>query len=340
LSERPSSSRDGSDAVAARELRLEDEASVLELLKAAFGAWPRGLDGGRPEELFSWKHRASPFGASTLLVADVDGRVAGFLALMPWRLRFGGVVQETMRGVDLAVDPGARRRGVSMSLIGAARGHYGPEIALGWSNPNESSRLGVLKSGRRRVAGLPMFVAPGSPARGGGERGAAQARPDAPADRPHDAGNLLGDEALLARALEHASERDGRIATAHTAAFLRWRYGALGVYQAVAAQRGDHCGIAIYRVQRRRRMRVARICELLFDGDATLARELTRSVRRAARASVLTCAFPDARTAADCGFVRAPRTAMIATNPLHAELAPDPTLPRSWALSLGDLELV
>jgi hypothetical protein len=31
---------------------------------------------------------------------------------------------------------------------------------------------------------------------------------------------------------------------------------------------------------------------------------------------------------------------MIATNPLHAELAPDPTLPRSWALSLGDLELV
>jgi GNAT superfamily N-acetyltransferase len=336
LSQRSSSSAPGSDAVAARELRVEDEASVLELLKVAFGAWPRGLDDGRPEELFSWKHRASPFGPSTLLVADVDGRVAGFLALMPWRLRFGGVVQETMRGVDLAVDPSARRRGVSMSLIGAARGHYGPQIALGWSNPNESSRLGVLKSGRRRVAGLPMFVAPGSPGRGGGERRAAHAA----AERRDDAGNLLADQTLLGHVLEHASGREGRITTAHTAAFLRWRYGALGVYQAVSAERGDRCGIAIFRVQRRRGMRVARICELLFDGDAALARELTRSVRRAARASLLTCAFPDARTAADCGFVRAPRTAMIATNPLHAELAPDPTLPRSWALSLGDLELV
>ncbi len=46
---------------------------------------------------------------------------------MPGRLRFGERVLETMRGVDLAVDPSLQRRGVSVALIGAAREQYGPE---------------------------------------------------------------------------------------------------------------------------------------------------------------------------------------------------------------------
>ncbi|HEY2570920.1 MAG TPA: hypothetical protein VGI27_05580, partial [Solirubrobacteraceae bacterium] len=69
-----------------RDFADEDEPRVLELLQDAFGAWPRGWDGVQPAEFFRWKHHASPFGRSTMLVAELDGELAGFIALMPWRL--------------------------------------------------------------------------------------------------------------------------------------------------------------------------------------------------------------------------------------------------------------
>ncbi len=343
MSERSRPPAGHAQTIAVRGFRDEDEPSVLELLQRAFGAWPRGLDGVRPAEFFAWKHRASPFGASTLLVAEVDGRPAGMIALMPWRLRFDGRVHETIRGVDLVVEQAYRRRRVSMSLIAAARAHYGPEIALGWSNPNERSRAGVLKSGRRRVSGLALFVGPGSPTRRAVERlavhgGLATARAE---EQASDAGDVLDDGTLLARLLAHDGGGRGRIETAREPEFLRWRYGRLGVYRALVAERHGLLGVAIFRIQRLRRLRVARISELLLErDDGELARRLTRAVRRASGADALTCAFPTHRAAARCGFVRAPQTTTIAANPLRDDLRPDPTSPGSWALSLGDLELI
>ncbi len=139
---------------------------MLELMRDAFGQWPRRLEGVAPSRFFQWKHTDCPFGPSVRLVACADVAPIGFLGQMPWSLRCGERVLSTMRGVDLAVDPAHRRRGVSMSLLGAARAHYSADVAFAWSNPNEYSRGGVLKApGRRRVDGLPRFVGFGEPLR-------------------------------------------------------------------------------------------------------------------------------------------------------------------------------
>lgn len=259
----------GGEAVSVRPYEAADEQPVLDLLQAAFGRWPRRIDGVDARLFFRWKHTASPFGRSKLLVAELDDRPAGVLACMPWRLRFGVRVRETMRGVDLAVDPRAQRRGVSMKLIAAATEGYPPEIALGWSNPNQNSRAGVLESGRRRVGSLSRYVAPGATTRG-----------------------------VLERAAVHAG-----LTTGHDAGLA-----------------GADAGAVL--------------------GDARLARRLVRAVLRAAPANFAVCAFPSPGVAALCGFVRARGTAMVAVNPRQGDLAPDPTLPKSWALSVGDLELI
>lgn len=327
-----------------RSLRAGDEHAVLELLRAAFGRWPRGSHAIAADEFFRWKHTTSPFGASTLLVAELDGAVAGFLALMPWRLRFGERVYETMRGVDLAVDPSLQRRGVSIALIGAARERYGPEIALGWSNPNERSRRGVLASGRRRVAVQPRFVGPGALSWNMLKRLAVHGGRAAPRvdDAAATAAAVLADDALLERALAGPRAGADSIATARDPEFLRWRYGWPAGYRAVAARgREGSAGIAVFRVQRRGRFSVAQISELLIEGDRTsLARALVRSVRRASEADAIACVLSSRRAAAQCRLVRAPGAVAVAANPLWDDLRPDPTVAGSWALSLGDLELI
>lgn len=320
--------------------REEDEPAVLALLAGAFGRWPTGLD-VEPAAFFRWKHTSSPFGPSIRLVAKVDGEVAGFLALMPWRLSFAGAIHETIRGVDIAVAPEFQRLGVANALIAASRSNYSSEIALGWSNPNQRSRSGVLRSGRKRVDGLPRYV-------GSGGAGLATAKrlfasgPASPADEGDgDLGAALADGALLERVLSGPGPF-GRISTAYDPDFLRWRYGQQGHYRAVVSEDPRAgAGIAIFRTQMHGRFSVARVCELLTErDDERVARELVRRVRRRARADLLVCAFTSSRTARRCGLVRSTRTAMIAANPLREGLEPNPTQASAWALSLGDLELI
>ena len=317
--------------------RAASEPAVLALLGDAFGRWPTGLD-VEPAAFFRWKHESSPFGPSTRLVARVDGEVAGFLALMPWRLRFAGGVHASMRGVDLAVAPGFQRRGVAGALIAASRGNYPSDVALSWSNPNERSRPGVLNAGRKRVDGLPRFVGLGGSAAGTARRLFAS-DPTPPGDESLAA--TLADDALLERVLTRPGPVDS-ISTAHDVDFLRWRYGQQGDYRAAAGELpGSGAGIAIFRTEAQGRFSVARVCELFTESeDEKVVRMLMRQVRQRARTDFLVCAFSSSRVAWRCGLLRSSRTGMIAANPLHQGLAPDPTRASAWALSLGDLELI
>ena len=318
--------------------REENEPAVLALLASAFGRWPKDLD-AEPGAFFRWKHETSPFGPSIRLVATVDGEVAGFLALMPWRLSFAGTIHETMRGVDIAVAPDFQRVGVANALIAASRSNYSDDIALGWSNPNERSRPGVLKSGRKRVNGLPRFVGFGGAGLGTVKRLFASG---SPADETDESLVVaLADEALLGRVLSGPSP-SGRISTAYDVDFLRWRYGQQGHYRAVVSEHPRAgAGIAIFRTQMHGRFSIARVCELLTErDDERVVRDLVRQVRQRARTDLLVCAFTSSRAARRCGLVRSRRTAMIAANPLHGGLVPDPTQASAWALSLGDLELI
>ena len=331
-----------SQAIVVRDYTSADEQATIELLQRAFGRWPRGVEQLPAPEFFRWKHHGSPFGASTMLIAELDAAPVGFIALMPWRLSFGGRVLETVRGVDLAVDPGFRMRGVAMELIGPLRSRYGEHVVLGWSNPNEQSRRGTEKSGRERIEGVRRFVGLGGARIPFARRVRPAALPASKRAQPAQSARVvLEDGELLERVLGGRRETHA-IATAADAPFLRWRYGHLDGYRALAV--GDHAGraaLAIFRVRHGRRGSIAHVCELLVqDARGALARRALHAVRRATRTDLLDVGALTRSQAFRSGLVRSPRSNAVTVNPLAAGLEPDPTLSSSWALSLGDFDLI
>jgi len=54
----------------------------------------------------------------------------------------------------------------------------------------------------------------------------------------------------------------------------------------------------------------------------------------------LACSLPSRAHAARAGFLTSPHRTLLTANPLRDDLHPDPTLPASWDLSLGDLDLL
>jgi GNAT superfamily N-acetyltransferase len=282
--------------------READEPAVLALLASAFGRWPRGLD-AEPGAFFRWKHWTSPFGPSITLVARLEGRVVGFVGLMPWRLRFGATIRETIRGVDIAVAPTVQRQGVARALIAASRDRYSSDVVLGWSNPNDSSRPGVLKSGRRHVNGTARFVGLGGAKRDHPKR-LGVCGPALPMGHAGESAALaLADETMLERVLSAPASPE-RICTAHDPEFLRWRYGHLGCYRAVVSEHPRAgAGIAIFRVQQHGRFSVAHVFELLVErDDGAVARRLVRRVPRKSPRGL-----PDVHVQiiVDCGTLRA-----------------------------------
>jgi hypothetical protein len=330
----------GADAVAVRDFHSDDEPRVLELLNGAFGQWPRGLDAIQPREFFRWKHQSSPFGPSTMLVAEIEAVPVGFMAMMPWRLSFGGQVHKTMRSVDLAVDPAVRRRGVSLLLIGAGPSRHPDKVVLGWSNPNERSRGGSIKSGRRDVTGPRRYVGLGG-ARWRALKSLVSTPAATLAPGGESAAAVLEDRARLSRLLSSSTPRPGLIATAADADFLRWRYGWSETYRGLLVEDAGRAAIAIFRIRLHGRFSLAYICELIVEhDDPRLTRLLVHLVRRAAATDFVVAAIGSDRLAARCGLAPLLAGKTLGVNPLREGLLPDPTRPSSWALSLGDLELI
>jgi hypothetical protein len=71
-------------AFAVRPFVPEDAPAVVDLLTSVFATWPRQLRGADPAAAFRWKHLESPFGPSVMVVAEADGAVIGFEALLRW----------------------------------------------------------------------------------------------------------------------------------------------------------------------------------------------------------------------------------------------------------------
>jgi GNAT superfamily N-acetyltransferase len=324
--------------LAVRGFEPEDEPSVLELLEASFGEWPRELTSARPSEFFRWKHESCPFGASMMYVAEVRGDIVGFEARLPWRLRAGADVLMASRGTDLVVHPAHRGRGISLALRRAAV--FSPDVAFTWSNPNRESLPGSLRFGRTPVGEVPRFVSFGGRLRATMRRVVGQEWP-APARLSIDAPTA---REILAQGTPLPAPRPDAhelLATVRDLDYLRWRY-AFKDYRSVratAAGRGQ--GIAIFRARRWGRLWGLDICELLVEGDDPLiTRALLRQVRDAAPVDFVRCSFRSRSTAARYGFMQYPGRTVLMTTPLRERIVPDPTRMSSWALTGGDLELL
>jgi hypothetical protein len=325
-----------------RGFEARDGPGVLELLQATFGRWPRDIQGIAPSEFFRWKHMDGSFGPSKLLVAEAEDAVIGFLAYMPWRFLASGRVVSTMRGVDLAVHRSYRRLGVSMAIRAEAEPPSG--VALIWSTPNGQSHPGQLKSARRDVRNLPRFVRPCGRLRDMTRRVCAEE--SKAAEHLHveadTAGEILGDGEHASRLLAHTVQPSARLATSKDLDYLRWRYAQFEEYRAITVATGAGAsGMAIFRPRRHGPFWVSHVCELLVEGnDPHTTRRLLRQVSEASPADFISCNFSSRHRAARYGFVQLRGRTVLTVYPLQQNLIPDPTERSSWALSLGDLELL
>jgi GNAT superfamily N-acetyltransferase len=320
----------------------DDEAEVLELLTASLGGGPAGR---RPAEFFRWKHLASPFGRSVMLVAASDGRIVGLRAFLRWRFRVGDRTVEAVRAVDTVTDPEFRGRGVFSTLTRAGLKEVRGNTGFVFNTPNEKSLPGYLKMGWQIVGRVPVSVRVRRPVSFVRHLAGSRAGRAAPAVHASPAAKVLG-ESGVADLLERAETWEG-FATPRTQEYLRWRYAEAPLldYRAVAARdEGRIGGLALFRVRPRGRMWETTVAEIIVPaGDGRTAGRLLRAVVGAAAVDHLTCSFPPSSAAARAtrrmGFLRSPRGVTLVVNPLAPDLAPDPSELGSWALSLGDLEV-
>jgi hypothetical protein len=281
-----------------------------------------------------------------MVVAEDQGEVVGFEALLRWPFASAAGTVETMRGVDLAVARSHRGRGVAGALIRAAAERVAGTASLLFSNPNAASDPLLAKHGRRPVGPFEVLVRPRRPLRMlRARRSALRPAATLPAgSRP--AAEALDDGAQVADLLVRRPGPGSRFATVPDPAYLRWRYGRVGGYRAVDLCRdGALEGLAIFRVVPRAAAWAVAVCELVAAGDdIRVLRELLHRVLAAAPSDFAVCHFPPGtaarRAATRGGFVRIPRGQRLMVNPLREGLEPDPTATASWALSYGDLELL
>lgn len=324
---------------------------MLRLLDEAHGP---GDGWDRTSDFFRWKHQASPFGPTLMLVADA-GDIVGLKALMPWRLSTPTGPLVVGRGVDAATALGARRTGIftnltRAALVEASRHGY----AAIWSTPNDPSFLANVKAGASDVGRLAQLVLPLRPlamlstiVRRRRDR-RARWEPAVPLLVP--ARELLEDEVAVRRLIQADAVREPRLLrTERSLDWLRWRYAQPSPppYLAAWSTGTPAHALIIVRLTYARGLREMMVTELLADDDPRPARALLRSVARSIEPDYVIAAAPRGsfhdRLLRGAGFLPAPKRygLRLTARPLAWPATnPDVTALASWGLSLGDIELL
>lgn len=331
-----------------------DIPEILQLVRLSLGEGKIPRDTG----YWSWKHLASPFGPSPVLLAEAEGRLVGLRVFMRWGWQAGGERLEAVRAVDTATHPEWRGKGIFSRLTRALAEQLAAEgVAFVFNTPNDQSRPGYLKMGWSVVGRVPLRVRVLRPlrvARALLTRGASRSG-SSPAAASAAAGGAGGPDELLAEpALEEflAAQADGdsRLRTPRSVEYLRWRYRDIPgfAYRAAWQLRGDEGAIAIFRTETHGALLGLRLCELLV-GPGRASQRMGRSVLRAAlgdsgaafAAAVAAARTPEQRLLLSSGFLPVPRIGPVFTvrplGPLRDGLSPLDW--SSWRLAIGDLEL-
>ncbi len=262
-----------------------------------------------------------------MLVADANGTIVGFLALLPWQFLLDGATVDAVREADIVVKASSRHSGVFGALSRASFGQLPSETRLTWNNPNQLSLEATLRRGKLPVT-VTRFVR-ARPASGRlARRGAARIEDELVSAALQSAADVSW--------LERAVMSRSRLSTPKSAAYLNWRYGTFEKYRAVH----DDAGIAIFEVHEGRAGPHCEIAELLVrEGGRRGAARLLRQVESVAGASVLSCNFASRADALAHGFIpRGSATITYRPSPLGG---PDEDLrAASWAMSRGDLDLL
>jgi GNAT superfamily N-acetyltransferase len=336
-------------SIGIRSFEDADEPAILDLLRTTLGAGPGGW---RSPDFFRWKHERNPFGRSFMLVAEAGERIVGFRAFMRWRFEAGDYTMRAVRAVDTATHPEFQRRGVFSRLTTGALEGLREETDLVFNTPNARSRPGYLKLGWRDVGRVTVSARVRRPMRFlRGLRSArtgsgVSPRPSIPIEA-QTAQKALADVDSVSSLLEEADAPTGLLSTPKDVAYLQWRYGEaplLDYHVVRETLHGRLAGLAIFRIRPRGTLWQCSIADVFVGGrDVRTAGRLLRQAAAAAPVDYAALRVPSRSTAARAairsGFVPTPGGLTFVVNPLTEGLAPDPTDRRSWALSLGDVEV-
>jgi GNAT superfamily N-acetyltransferase len=333
----------------------DDEPALLDLLRHTVGETAASQ---KTTSFWRWKHARNPFGASYSVCATnpLTAEMVGLRTLMWWRLRHTGQQPvHAVRPVDTATHPDHQRRGIFSALTRYAIADLEARgVPFIFNTPNENSLPGYLKLGWSVVARFPIYV---RPVRFGSIARAALKPAETRSPWPDHATGLVSwnrfrerHEADLSTLVadNEASRRQVGYRTARDLAYLDWRYGQhpdieYSVYPSY--ERNGLAGIVIGRiVPGARGMPAFVITEMLLRTPGRRASvRLLRSLTRAEPGAYLMAHFArgtwERQALMLWGFVRAPgRGYTVAARPLNPALE-DPTRPRAWDLTLGELEI-
>jgi GNAT superfamily N-acetyltransferase len=307
-----------------REYSDADEEPVLRLLATSLG---KSVD-DRYRGFFRWKHLQNPFGRSLMWVGELDGRVVGFRSFLRWRfLDPGGAPVEAVRAVDTATHPDAQGKGVFRSLTLHGLDEMRPAgIAFVFNTPNDQSRPGYLKMGWRIDGRVPVQVRPRSlPSLLRIARARTAADPwSLPATVGLEPGSLVDRLDIAARPLA------GRLVTARSAEFVRWRYSGCAAVASRAIPVGEE-GALLVRLRRRGDAVECTVGDAL---GSTTPRAAGAALQRVLADTRADFALASARTPVR-GMVRSSRLGPVQTR--RAVSANEFDQPLS--LALGDVEL-
>lgn len=312
------------DALATRTYREEDLDEVLDLMRVSLGESPLLR---RTRELFAWKHLHNPFGPSIMLVAESNGEVVGFRALMRWELTDpNGETVKSIRPVDTATHPDHQRRGIFRRLtlealeIASAEG-----VGLVFNTPNKRSGAGYLTMGWVEVGGVDVLIRPTLNMLRPSNRSDRVAKVADPIDAPR---NLT----LTRRpALGLTTRRDR--------AYLDWRFTRHPTARYDVVGHGDSQAVLRPNLRRGRRELV------ISDMFGSQPRRAARAAREAGSSDYLVASFrrgsPERSALIRAGLLPVPglRALSLYARPLMA-LPYDVSSLDAWDLALSDLELL
>ncbi len=140
-----------------REALKTDIPEIVSVLKKSLGEADLPLS----EEIWNYKHRENPFGASIVLVAEEEGKIAGVRAFMRWNWQTSNKIYSSLRAVDTVTHPDFQGRGIfkklTLKAVDIAQNSNDHFI---FNTPNEKSRPGYIKMGWKSIGKLKVGLKP------------------------------------------------------------------------------------------------------------------------------------------------------------------------------------
>ncbi|WP_037321015.1 GNAT family N-acetyltransferase [Salegentibacter sp. Hel_I_6] len=303
-----------------READHSDIPGILRTLKASLGE----TSSEKTEEVWRYKHIANPFGESLVLVAEEENEIIGVRAFMRWKWQKGEQVYSAFRAVDTATHPNHQGKGIFKKLtlraleIGKERGDH-----FVFNTPNSRSKPGYLKMGWEEVDKLKIQLRP---------LNLLQLK-----KKEFDyetIGNEDAIEELLSSYFNKLKAAD-RLFTPKYMAYLKWRYlnNPLQDYIVIFAKEYFIAGY----VKEHKKFNEFRVSEAIISksGKKT-AKSAILKMAKESGAKVLSIS-PDAGFYFKSG-ITGNVGPVLTYKPINLD-QPDFLTLKTWAYSLGDLEL-